>query len=236
MSELPDVYESILLGNVIHDVKSTSHYIRFILNDDMELAVGEDVSFEYKKEDQTSDKHQLQLTFHDGHILELKIKLYGFILLGKEEDLKSQYSYYQLAMDAVNPLNPEFTYEHFLHVTELNLNKGSVKQALSTNQHIPGLGNGTLQDVLFHAKISPKRKVNTLTDEDKHRLYQSVIHKIDEMITFGGRNTSSNMFGEKGRYEVIMSNDKDQCPKCHEQLIKEAYLGGKVIYCPICQK
>ena len=236
MSAAPDIYESMLLGNIIHDVKSTSHYIKFILNDDLELAIGEDIFFEYKKEDQKSDKHQLALTFNDGYVLELKIKLDGFILLGKEDILKSTYLYYKLAMDAINPLDPAFTYEHFLNVTELKSEKGSVKQALSTNQHIPGLGNGTLQDVLFEAKISPKRKIKTLTDEDKRILYQAVQHKIDEMITFGGRNTTLNMYGEKGSYEVIMSNDKNECPKCHETLVKEAYLGGKVIYCPHCQK
>ena len=236
MSATPDIYQSILLGNVIHDVTSTSHYIQIMLNDEVELAVGEDVTFEYKKEDQKSDKHQLQLTFNDGHVLELKIKLYGFILLGQEDVLKSNYLYYKLAMDAVHPLDPAFTYDHFLTVTELNSEKGSVKQALSTNQHIPGLGNGTLQDVLFEAKISPKRKVKTLTEDDKKALYKAVQYKIDEMITFGGRHTTANMFGEKGGYHVIMTNERDTCPKCHEALVKEAYLGGKVIYCPYCQK
>ena len=236
MSSTPDIYESILLGNVIHDVKSKSHYIKFVLNDDLELAVGEDVTYEYKKEDQKSDKHQLQLTLNDGYVLELKIKIYGFILLGKEEVLKSSYLYYKLAMDAIHPLDPAFTYDHFIHVTELNVDKGSVKQALATNQHIPGIGNGTLQDILFEATISPKRKIKTLTEEDKVSLYKALQHKVDEIITFGGRNTTSNMFGEKGSYDVIMSNDKHECPKCHEALVKEAYLGGKVIYCPHCQK
>jgi formamidopyrimidine-DNA glycosylase len=235
-SKDPQSYEDILLGSIITDVISSAHYIRIIFSSGHELALAEDVTYAYTQKEDITHKNQLVLIFEDDYALELKVKLYGFMLLGTHEELKSQFSYYEVAVNSIHPLDQAFTYEHFLNVTHLNEEKGSVKSVLATEQHIPGLGNGTLQDILFDAKLSPKRKVNTLSEDDKKTLYQSVIKKIDEMITFGGRDQVLSIFGEKGSYEVLMKNDRELCPICQTPLKKEAFLGGKVIYCPICQK
>lgn len=236
MTHEPSYYEDHLLGLMITDVTSSAHYLRFHLSDGKELAIGEDVNLEYKKDNQVTKKNQLVLFFDNGLALEMKIKLYGFILYGEETEMKSKMLYYQKAIDSIHPLDQKFTYDYFIQTTGLDGVKGSVKSALATEQHIPGLGNGTLQDILFEAKISPKRKVQTLTEDDKHVLYHAVQSKIDEMITFGGRDLQTNMFGEKGGYDVKMKNERQECPICHTLLQKEAFLGGKVIYCPSCQK
>ena len=229
-------YEEILLGNVVTDVTSSAHYIRIHLSSGHELACAEDVTYEFKPKDLVSQKNQLVLIFENDDALELKIKFYGFILLGKPEDLYAHYPYYKMAIDSIHPCDDQFTYDYFLASTHLLEPKGSVKSALATEQHLPGLGNGTLQDILFDAKLSPKRKINTLTKDDRVRLYQTTINKIDEMITFGGRDQTLSIYGEKGGYQVKMSNSKTCCPICQTPLTKEAFLGGKVIYCPNCQK
>lgn len=52
--------------------------------------------------------------------------------------------------------------------------KLSVKAVLATEQRIPGLGNGVLQDILFNAKINPKRKIGSLADFEKSSLLQAI--------------------------------------------------------------
>jgi formamidopyrimidine-DNA glycosylase len=236
MSMSEEHYEDILLGNVIADVTSSAHYIRIHLSSGHELACAEDVTYEFKPKDLVSQKNQLVLFFENDYALELKIKLYGFILLGKPEDLYAHYPYYKMAIDSIHPCDDQFTYDYFLTSTHLLEPKGSIKSALATEQHLPGLGNGTLQDILFDAKLSPKRKVNTLSEDDRVKLYHTTINKIDEMITFGGRDQTLSIYGETGGYQVKMSNSKTCCPICQTPLMKEAFLGGKVIYCPNCQK
>ena len=56
------------------------------------------------------------------------------------------------------------------------------------------------------------------------------------MVLFNGRESVYNFMGEKGSYEVMMKTDRKTCPICQSTLQKEAYLGGKVIYCPVCQE
>jgi formamidopyrimidine-DNA glycosylase len=236
MNESPERLEIALIGKRITQVKSSAHYLRIMLDDGSELTVAEDVTIEYKKIEHASDKHQLLLIFDHGFVLAFKIKLYGFVLYGFEHELIETLPYYKKAILAIDPLDKKFTFEHFLDVTQMNTNKGTIKKALATDQHIPGLGNGILQDICFHAKLSPKRKIETLTEIEKKTLYQSLLHTIDQMVLFEGRDTTSNFFGEKGNYEVLMKSTQEFCPICEEKLIKEAYLGGKIIYCKICQK
>jgi len=52
-----------------------------------------------------------------------------------------------------------------------DLQNKSIKFLLATEQRIPGLGNGVLQDILFKAKIHPKRKVADLSEKNKCELF-----------------------------------------------------------------
>jgi formamidopyrimidine-DNA glycosylase len=58
------------------------------------------------------------------------------------------------------------------------------------------------------------------------------------MTEHGGRDTEKDLFGHPGGYRVKLSkNTLDSgCPECGGQLVKEAYLGGAVYYCPSCQR
>ena len=47
-----------------------------------------------------------------------------------------------------------------------------------------------------------------------------------------------DLFGQPGWYQVRLcaqSNGKP-CPHCGSPILKEAYLGGSVYTCPVCQK
>ena len=60
---------------------------------------------------------------------------------------------------------------------------------------------------------------------------------LAEMTAGGGRETEKDLFGNPGGYKVVLSKNTyaDPCPVCGGALVKEAYLGGAVYYCPHCQ-
>ena len=229
-------YQNLLTNHVINEVKASSHYLRIIFDNGIELALAEDVNINYCINKGTVEKSQLRLDFTNGFSLLINIKLYGFLLLGSKEELMNSQPYYKKAVQGISPLDEKFTYDYFKERTYLDSKKGTVKQALATEQHIPGLGNGLLQDILFQAKFNPKYKLSTMTENDKWVLYQAVKDKILEIVSKGGRNQQTDLLGNSGGYETLMISSRDFCPKCSTKLIKEAYLGGKVIYCPSCQK
>ena len=74
-------------------------------------------------------------------------------------------------------------------ITASDVQKLSIKAFLATEQRIPGLGNGVLQDILYNARIHPKRKVDTLTNEERESLFHSIKTTLKEMTAQGGRDT-----------------------------------------------
>jgi formamidopyrimidine-DNA glycosylase len=229
-------YENKLIHQTIIGATQSGNFIRIHVGNENELALSEDLVFSYVSEKDASDKHQIKLYTDHGTVLEVKTKLYAFMLCGTMNELKEKSVYYKRALSVIDPLSNAFTFDYFKKETEMDQAKGSLKDGLATKQHIPGLGNGTLLEILFDAKLSPKKKMNSLTPDEQFRLYQSTQKIISKIKEAQGRNQSLDLFGQPGHYEVLMSSKKDNCPSCNETLVKENYLGGKIIYCPNCQK
>ena len=121
--------------------------------------------------------------------------------------------------------------------TDESAQKKSAKAFLATEQTVPELGNGVLQDILYHAHIHPKKKIAALTDKEKENLFYQVKETMNDIYRQGGRNTESDLFGENGKYTACLSKDTagKACPRCGETIVKENYLGGSIYYCRGCQ-
>lgn len=235
LNKEPAAFASGLNGREIVDVKASAHFVRLVLDDQTELIGAEDLEIRsFADSAKAGAKHQLLIALSGGGVLRFAIRMYGFLFHGRNEQLR-QNSYVRAAFDAIDPRSDDFTYAVFLEQTKLASLKGSVKEALATDQHIPGLGNGTLQDILFEAGVSPRRKTALLTEEERLKLYRAVKNRIWTMTAQGGRDGWVDLYGNQGGYERQMKTERDVCPNCREPLRKEAYLGGKVIYCPHCQ-
>ena len=134
-------------------------------------------------------------------------------------------------------MNSRYDFTFFDHLIAGIKKDISVKAMLATEQRIPGLGNGVLQDILFNAGTHPKRKINTLSAEDKEKLFYSLKETLVHMKAKGGRDTEKDFYGCPRQYRSILSKKtyRAPCPCCGSRLIKEAYLGGSIYYCPYCQ-
>jgi formamidopyrimidine-DNA glycosylase len=116
--------------------------------------------------------------------------------------------------------------------------KLSAKAFLATEQRIPGLGNGVLQDLLYLAKVHPKQKVRDLSAKERESIFSSLKNTLAEMTAQGGRDTEKDLFGRPGGYKTRLSKNTagKACPVCSSPIIKESYLGGSIYYCAGCQK
>ena len=75
---------------------------------------------------------------------------------------------------------------------------------MATEQRIPGLGNGVLQDILFKSHIHPKRKLATLGDAELGRMYSSVKSTLRDMADRGGRDTEKDLLGPVSYTHLIL--------------------------------
>ena len=183
-------------------------------------------------------KYQLLAELDDGSAVTATVAMYGGILLGEAEQRKEMYL--RTSFTDPSPLTDAFTRSYFdsLFVrTDENAGALTAKAFLATHQRIPGLGNGVLQDLLWRARIHPKRKIATLSDMERSALYDSVRGTPRTMADLGGRDTENDLFGKPGGYGTVMSkaNAAMVCPSCGGGIRRESYMGGNITFCPACQ-
>ena len=181
-------------------------------------------------------KHQLLLEFDGGDAVCCTVQMYGG--MAAFQDGSNDNVYYRTAKEKPSPLSEEFDAGYFASLLTDETKKLSAKAFLATEQRIPGLGNGVLQDILWSAKIHPKRKVLTLSDGEVEAMYLTVKHLLFDMTARGGRDTEKDMFGKSGGYVTVMSkkNDGMPCPACGGTIRRTAYMGGNVYVCEGCQR
>lgn len=204
--------------------------------DDQRLLLSDGVNLRLHRDASTLPaKHQLLMRLDDGSALSITIAMYGMIY-GFEVNT-FQNSYYLIAQTNPSVFSQAFTFDYFMELVERASPKLSLKAFLATEQRIPGLGNGVLQDILLLAKLHPKTKIATLSPAQWHSLYTTVVSTLTVMRDHGGRDTEKDLFGQEGGYRTLLSSRtlSEGCPECGEDLRKEAYMGGSIYYCPHCQ-
>lgn len=188
----------------------------------------------YAAGEKLPERYQTRIAFDDESSLICTVQMYGtmFLILPKEYENP----YYRAAKEKPMPGTEAFDYPYFCSLAQGLSGKVSAKAFLATQQRIPGLGNGVLQDILLESGIHPKRKLETLIEEDFKRLYETTVRLLREMTEAGGRDTEKNLFGEAGGYETKLSRkNMGYCPHCGSPVQKMAYLGGTVYFCSCCQ-
>jgi formamidopyrimidine-DNA glycosylase len=232
----PQRYPELLNGKTIGEARGFGTQVEFTAGG-ARVAVSEGAAWHYHADhSDIPAKHQLLLEFGDGSALSLTVRMYGGILCFREGEAENPY--YLAARDALSPLSADFNWVTFQKMlTSPEMGKLSAKAFLATEQRVPGLGNGCLQDILYNAGIHPKRRMGTLNEKERKELFQSVKTTLAEMTTRGGRDTEPDLFGNPGGYHSLCSKNTVglPCGRCGSPISKEAYMGGSVYFCPVCQ-
>ncbi len=233
----PSTYFDLLTSRTIGKASPFGSLVE-IQVENANILFGEGVNVRFHdKGDPRPAKHQLLIEFEDHSALSFSIQMYGGLGAFPEGQLDN--IYYKVAKEKPSPLTSAFDKTHFDEIVSVpDVQKLSLKGLLATEQRIPGLGNGILQDILFNAKMHPKKKVNSLSDRDREVLFNSVKTIIPMMVSKGGRDTELDLFGVPGGYKTILCKNtvNKPCPVCGTIIKKEAYMGGSIYYCEKCQK
>ena len=231
----PAEYDALLRGRTIEVAYAYGGRVE-IEAEGAIMHFGDGVNLRYfGNEDKFPAKHQLWIKFKDESSLVCTVAMYGGMWCCKKGELDDFYS--QVAKEKPSPLSDLFDKGYFLSLLDEKSLKLSAKAFLAAEQRIPGLGNGVLQDILLNSKIHPKRKMSTIDDGQKDLLFKSVKNTLSDMVSGGGRDTESDLFGNPGGYKTKMSktNKAMICPVCGGAVRRENYMGGSVYYCESCQ-
>lgn len=222
----PEEYMKKLTGKKIEKASATAGFVELKI-EDVCLAFSDGVQLRYaEQKEQIPKKHQLLILFTDQSFFTATVQMYGGIWCFQPGEWENEY--YEIAKVKPSPLTELFSEVYFKQLmASEKMMKLSAKAFLATEQRIPGLGNGILQDILFAAGIHPKRKLHTLSEKEKRVLYSELIAVIEMMTERNGRDTEKDLFGNPGGYRTKMSRKTvgQPCPKCEKAIQKKAYMG-----------
>lgn len=235
----PAEYEHMLTGKTIEKAESFGGIVELTAGD-TRIFFSDGINITYLEPgEKLPAKHQFLLGFDDQSCLVMSVRMYGGIWAMKHENEGGLSEYYKGARIKPQVLSDDFTEEYFIGmINSEDAGNKSAKAFLATGQTIPGLGNGVLQDILYNARIHPKRKIKDITQEERRGIYNALKSTLGEMLDSGGRNSETDIFGRSGRYVPFLSKDTlgNECIRCGNIIAKENYMGGAIYYCPGCQK
>ena len=231
----PAAYDGMLAGKKILESGTLSREtcscdIVGILCEDMLLTISTPIKY-HPPGAKLPKSHQLLLEFDDGSHMSCTVQMWGGMHCVPLADKPRNDN------EPPSPYDDDFNAAYFDGLVKGVKPSMSAKALLATEQRIPGLGNGVVQDILFNAGIHPKRKIETMSDADLERLYTSVKTTLHEMRAEGGRDTERDLFNCYGGYRTKLSKKTIDfpCGVCGGGLVRQAFLGGNIYFCPVCQ-
>lgn len=230
----PAAYDAAVRGSRVLSAEGFGIFVEIVFDNGCRLCFNDGVNIRLLPSGEPTPKgFQLLLEFEDDSACVFTVAMYGGIIL---HDGGYDNEYYIKSRQAVSPFSDRFK-TYFDQTLAGGKPSLSVKAFLAAEQRFPGVGNGVLQDILLASGIHPKRKLGTLDGVEKEKLFGSMVAVLGEMTGSGGRDTERDIFGRPGGYRTRLSRNTlaGGCPLCGGPIVKEAYLGGTVYYCPACQ-
>ncbi len=179
------------------------------------------------------EKYQFKFLFDDGTGFTIRFWWFGYVHF--VNSLKEHRWIKELGP---SPLDPSFTFEFFLRLTDGK--KGGVKSFLLNQKNISGIGNFYIHDILFEAKIHPLRKMETLQKNDKKALFNSIKRRLILSWELGGADYELNFFGGRGKftseYYLVGYKEGKECPNCGNKIEKIKTGGNYSFICSRCQR
>ena len=136
------------------------------------------------------------------------------------------------------PLDPGFTAE--VLAGQLSKHKAPLKAVLCDQAVIAGIGNMYADESLFHARLHPLRKANSLTSEEIVRLHRAIHQVLERAIGNGGASVSDYFRpgGELGSSQstfAVAHRGGQPCPVCHTPIVRIPLRNRGTYFCPRCQ-
>ncbi len=174
--------------------------------------------------------------FTDQTALSVRLTSMGCINVVNGTKLKENYMYQRDFSNLLSPLEENFSLTNFSKMIG-GSGKNMKACLVGKDAILVGISNSAFQDIIYRAKLHPKRKGNSLSEEEQTALFTAINDLIQERIKLGGKDQFIDLFGKKGKYVPRMGpNKKDTtCSECGVEIEKIAFGGGQVYLCPECQ-
>jgi formamidopyrimidine-DNA glycosylase len=144
-----------------------------------------------------------------------------------------------LAAPGLDPTLDSFTSK--ILESLLNGSSQNIKNWLMRQDKLTGIGNIYASEILFHAKINPKRSASTLTALEIKKLYRAIKSILKKAIkhcgtTFSDYRDSEGKIGSFQNFLAVYNREGEPCRLCKSPIIRLPQAGRSTYYCRQCQR
>jgi formamidopyrimidine-DNA glycosylase len=134
----------------------------------------------------------------------------------------------------IDPLDDAFTNDAF---AELLTQAGNVqlKGALTDQRLIAGVGNAYSDEALHTARLSPFKKANKLTDDERDALHDALVTVLRDAVKRSEGVPAAGLKSEKKSGLRVHGRAGQPCPVCGDTVREVSFATKSLQYCPTCQ-
>lgn len=145
----------------------------------------------------------------------------------------------RLAPLGPEPFGDEFSAEYLKEA--VGSRRAQIKPLLLDQKVVSGIGNIYVDEILYDARIHPRRKANTLSDTEWEALPEAIRENLAAGIKH--RGTTVRLYrdlldrpGSHQDYLRVFEKHGKPCPGCAGEVVREQVGGRPTHYCPSCQR
>lgn len=140
------------------------------------------------------------------------------------------------------PLEEEFRRNGVDYLqANLSSRRAQIKPLLLDQKVVSGIGNIYVDEILYDARLHPRRKASTLSGEEWGRLHAAIIENLVAGVEH--RGTTVRLYkdvlgrpGEHQNYLRVFEKQGRPCPECEGKVVREKVGGRPTHFCPSCQR
>lgn len=166
------------------------------------------------------------------------LRKFGTIILLDTDNIEKHLADKKVGIDA---MSEEFTLAKFNELLDKKPNS-LIGIFLLDQSVISGIGNIYRSEILFAAKVLPHRKNQTLTKDERQKIFRETKRILKLAIKLRGTSDSDyrDSDGAPGGFQKVLKvyhREKLPCPqKCGGKILREKMAQRSIFFCPQCQK
>ena len=233
-----DEFKKNIVNQVINDIKTRGKFIYVELNNDALLMhLRMEGKFLFRNKGDILGKHEhVEMILDDNRSFRyMDVRKFGKMYLISKNEVYNKKPLSELGLEYDDDnLTSKYLYQ------KIHSKKLPIKTVLLDQSIITGIGNIYANEILYLAKINPKRSACKISLKDCENIIKYTKDVFDKAILLGGTTIRSftSSEGVHGNFQQeLFVHGKDGSTCSCGNIIKKIVVGGRgTYYCPKCQR
>jgi len=132
------------------------------------------------------------------------------------------------------PLDEALTLEVFRQ--RLRKQRGMIKNVLTHQRFVAGIGNAYSDEILFEARLFPHRQVSSLGPEEVERLYHAIRSVLTDAIHIIRSRLGAHIDVKLRDFLKVHNKGGQPCPRCGTRISQLTPNAQIISFCRNCQR